>query len=174
MRLEVVMPYLTGIGPDQSLRIFGIRLVGITAQTGRKLLLTLTVLLLLYLLGRGLERVTRAGFAGEKQVHIRFWWRQGIRLATMLVGTVLLISIWFDDPRRLTTVFGLLSAGVAIALQRLITAFAAYFVILRGQISPSSGRSSTFQFPTPLIGPGPNRFFCSPRNGAGYGKSKTR
>src|SRR3954471_16217842 len=121
-------------GADQTLRIFGIRLVGITAESGRKLLLTLAVLLALYLLGRGLERVTRAGFGGEKQAHIRFWWRQGIRLVTLVIAIILLISIWFDDPQRLTTVFGLLSAGVAIALQRLITAFAAYFVILRGRV----------------------------------------
>ncbi len=48
----------------------------------------------------------------------------------LIVG---LISIWFDDPARLTTALGLVTAGVAFALQRVITAFAAYFVILRGR-----------------------------------------
>ncbi len=43
-----------------------------------------------------------------------------------------LISIWFDDPKRLATALGLVSAGIAFALQKVITALAGYFVILRG------------------------------------------
>jgi small-conductance mechanosensitive channel len=44
-----------------------------------------------------------------------------------------LVSIWFDNPAHLSTVFGLVTAGVAFALQRVITAVAGYFVILRGK-----------------------------------------
>jgi small-conductance mechanosensitive channel len=44
-----------------------------------------------------------------------------------------LVSIWFDNAARLTSFFGLVTAGVAFALQRVITAFAGYFVILRGK-----------------------------------------
>jgi small-conductance mechanosensitive channel len=43
-----------------------------------------------------------------------------------------LVSIWFDDPARLATGLGLVTAGLAFALQKLITALAGYFVILRG------------------------------------------
>jgi small-conductance mechanosensitive channel len=43
-----------------------------------------------------------------------------------------LLSIWFNDPARLATAFGLMSAGLAFALQQVITALAGYFVILRG------------------------------------------
>jgi small-conductance mechanosensitive channel len=43
-----------------------------------------------------------------------------------------IVSIWFNNPTQLATVAGLISAGVAIALQRVITALAGYFVILRG------------------------------------------
>ncbi len=42
-------------------------------------------------------------------------------------------SIWFDNPARMATVIGLLGAGLAFALQRVITAVAGYFVILRGK-----------------------------------------
>jgi small-conductance mechanosensitive channel len=121
-------------GPGQSLEVFGIRLVGITEESGRKLLLTLAVLAVLYLIGKLLERITRTGFSSEENAHTRFWWRQAIRLVSAGLGAILLLSIWFDNPERLTTVLGLVSAGVAIALQRLVTAFAAYFVILRGRI----------------------------------------
>ena len=43
------------------------------------------------------------------------------------------MSIWFDNPARLASVFGLIGAGIAFALQRVITAVAGYFVILRGK-----------------------------------------
>src|SRR5207237_3024096 len=41
-------------------------------------------------------------------------------------------SIWFDDPTRLTTAMGLVTAGLAFALQRVVTAVAGYLLILRG------------------------------------------
>ena len=42
-------------------------------------------------------------------------------------------AIWFDDPTRLTTAMGLVTAGLAFALQKVITAGAGYIVILRGK-----------------------------------------
>jgi len=42
--------------------------------------------------------------------------------------------VWFDNPARLATGIGLVTAGLAVALQRVVTAFAAYFVILRGRL----------------------------------------
>ncbi len=49
---------------------------------------------------------------------------------TLLLGV---LSIWFDDPTRLATALGLVSAGLAFALQKVVTAVAGYFVILRGK-----------------------------------------
>jgi small-conductance mechanosensitive channel len=40
---------------------------------------------------------------------------------------------WFDDPARLATALGLVTAGFAFALQRVITAVAGYLLILRGR-----------------------------------------
>ncbi len=48
----------------------------------------------------------------------------------MLLG---LVSIWFDDPTRLTTALGLVTAGLAFALQKVVTALAGYVLILRGK-----------------------------------------
>jgi small-conductance mechanosensitive channel len=53
-------------------------------------------------------------------------------LAILLIAGFL--SIWFDNPERLATVIGFVSAGLAFALQKVVTSLAAYFVILRGQI----------------------------------------
>jgi small-conductance mechanosensitive channel len=63
---------------------------------------------------------------------VGFWARQGVRLATTVVLGLGLVSIWFDDPTRLATVLGLVTAGLAFALQKVVTAVAGDFVILRG------------------------------------------
>jgi hypothetical protein len=42
------------------------------------------------------------------------------------------MSIWFNDPKQLATAIGVVKAGIAFALQRVITAMAGYLVILRG------------------------------------------
>jgi small-conductance mechanosensitive channel len=44
-----------------------------------------------------------------------------------------LASIWFNDPRRLATALGLLTAALALSLQRVMAAIAGYFIILRGK-----------------------------------------
>lgn len=92
------------------------------------------VVLVIALIGRGLQALIRPASRGEEHVHARFWWRQAIRLGTAGVALLLLVAIWFDDPRRLTTAAGLVTAGLVIALQRVVAAFAAYFVILRGRL----------------------------------------
>jgi small-conductance mechanosensitive channel len=50
-----------------------------------------------------------------------------------VLGVVGLVSIWFDNPSRLATGAAVLSAGLAFALQKVVTSFAGYFVILRGK-----------------------------------------
>ena len=75
----------------------------------------------------------------ETSIQTKFWTRQGVSLLTAVVLILGLLSIWFNDPTRLTTAFGLVSAGLAFALQQVVTAVAGYFVILRG----STLRSAT-------------------------------
>ena len=61
-----------------------------------------------------------------------FWTRQFISIAALVVTVLLLASIWFDDPAKATTVLGLFTAGLAFALQRVVTSVAGYLLILRG------------------------------------------
>ena len=65
-------------------------------------------------------------------VQTRFWTRQAISLVAAIVLILGLLSIWFSDPTRLATALGLMSAGLAFALQQPVTSIASYFVILRG------------------------------------------
>lgn len=120
------------VGANQVVEVFGVRLVGVNADTGVKLLVSIGFLLVVVGTSRLLQRVAR----GPRDIGDRsaFWVRQGIRLASALVLVLGLVSIWFDQPARLATGLGLMSAGLAFALQRVITAIAGYFVILRGDI----------------------------------------
>ena len=109
--------------------VFGIHLVGLSPENGRKLALTLAVIAVLMFATIVLRLLLRVLPGGER---VRFWSRQGVSLAIAVIGAILLASIWFDQPKSLTTVAGLVSAGLAFALQKVITSFAGYFLILRG------------------------------------------
>jgi small-conductance mechanosensitive channel len=117
-----------------ALDLFGVKLVGVTAENGRKLLLSLVFIAAALLLSQGLQALAGLLFRRRHNVRARFWIQQGTKLATAVLLALGLISIWFDNPGRLATVAGLASAGLAIALQRVVTAVAAYFVILRGKV----------------------------------------
>jgi len=115
------------------MRLFGIRFVGFNAANGQKLLLTIAFLVIVFLLRRVLALLVHRVVRGRSNEQTQFWVRQGLNLATALLILIVLLSIWFDDPTRLATAAGLVTAGLAFALQRVVTALAGYFVILRGK-----------------------------------------
>ena len=112
----------------------GVTWVGLNEENGRKLLASL-VLIAALLIGSSLIRglvglvLSRSDHA---TVQTKFWTRQAISLAVACGLLFGLLSIWFSEPARLATAFGLMSAGFAFALQQVITAMAGYLVILRG------------------------------------------
>ena len=115
------------------MEILGIRLLGFNAITGQKLLLTLALIVIVVVLravGRGLIGTVTA--SGDRANRISFWSRQGLALLLAVVSVIGLVSIWFDNPANLTTAVGLVTAGLAFALQKVVTSVAAYFILLRG------------------------------------------
>jgi small-conductance mechanosensitive channel len=118
-------------GPHRALTVFGVRLVGLNVDNGKKFLFSVVFILVIWLAGRGLKRFTRAGI--RRNERRAFWIRQAISIAIALINVVGLLSIWFDDPARLATAVGFFTAGLAFALQRVVTAFAGYMLILRGR-----------------------------------------
>ncbi len=117
-----------------AVEIFGIELLGVNEENARKLLFSVVFIVGLLLVSAVVRWVTRRlVLRGRRDVHLEFWTNQGIRLATAVLLIVGIASIWFDNPNRLATFLGLVSAGVAFALQKVITALAGYFVILRGK-----------------------------------------
>jgi small-conductance mechanosensitive channel len=126
-------PLVELVGPSHAVQVFGVKLVGVTAENGRKLLFTIVFVVLMVIIGRllraGVDRIVMR----RRGVRVRFWVRQGIHLGVAAVLAVGVASIWFDDPTRLATALGLITAGLAFALQRVVTAMAGYVVILRGR-----------------------------------------
>ena len=117
---------------NEALRIFGITLVGATPENARKLLATIVLVAAVMLFAALIRRLLAA--TGDKAGdRVRFWFRQATGLVAGIVLLLGIVSIWFDDPTRLTTALGLATAGIAFALQRVITAIAGYFIILRGK-----------------------------------------
>lgn len=121
------------VGPNRAVEILGVKLVGVNAANGQKLLFSLAFIALVLLLGRAGNALAGRLLKGRNNARLEFWTRQAIRLGTTVLLLLGLASIWFDDPTRLATALGLVTAGLAFALQRVITAFAGYFVILRGK-----------------------------------------
>lgn len=111
---------------------FGIRFVGINTENAQKLLLTVALIGLFWLLRVVLRRLTQLVQIKRPDPQATFWSRQGINLGTTALLVLGLLSIWFDDPTRLATALGLVTAGLAFALQNVVTSIAGYFVILRG------------------------------------------
>jgi len=114
--------------------LFGVRLLGFDLRTGEKILFTVGLLLFFALLRMLLATATRAKMTVpmKPQARTAFWTRQIASLVLLAALVLALVSVWFDNASRFATVGGLLSAGIAVALQRAITAFAAYLIILRG------------------------------------------
>lgn len=124
--------FLQFVGPKGAVELFGVKLVGVNAENGRKLVFSLVYIALVWFLAWAVGKIASA-VVRQGSARAAFWTKQGIHLFSAAILVIGLGSIWFTDPARLATAFGLVTAGLAFALQRVITAFAAYIVILRGK-----------------------------------------
>lgn len=125
--------WLQLVGPNHTVEIVGVKLVGVNAENGAKLLITLLLVALVLLSWRLARALGNLLLRNRRHQRIGFWARQIARLTAAAILVVGLVSIWFDDPVRMATALGLVTAGLAFALQKVVTAIAGYFVILRGK-----------------------------------------
>jgi small-conductance mechanosensitive channel len=117
-------------GAPFGMQLFGIRLVGINAANGRKILASIVFLAVIWGVTKLVQGIIRAVVPHDTGA--AFWSRQFISIAALVLTVVALISVWFNNPTQATTVVGLFSAGLAFALQRVVTSIAGYVLILRG------------------------------------------
>jgi small-conductance mechanosensitive channel len=113
--------------------LFGVTLIGATSENLHKLLLTVGFVLAAFAIGWVIRSLLKLFIGSRAGTRFPFWAKQGVSLIIAVVLILCIVSIWFDNPTRLAGVVGIIGAGVAFALQRVITAVAGYFVILRGK-----------------------------------------
>jgi small-conductance mechanosensitive channel len=110
------------------------RLIGFSSAVGSKLVYTAALIAAVVLVRALLRAAIPTVARGDRRRIARFWLRQAVNLLSAVVLVAMTLSIWFDDPSRLATGLGLFSAGVAFALQQVITSLAGYLLILRGDL----------------------------------------
>jgi len=101
--------------------------LGLTSTAQRRLLLTLLVLLLGWLVRRLAVQSSDRRLADVRQ---RYLWRKRLTYVTVAVTGLVVARIWFEGVHSLATYLGLLSAGLAIALKDLVADLAAWVFIL--------------------------------------------
>ena len=119
---------------NEPVRLFGIKLLGVSYETLHKIVLTLAVTFAIFLLKTIVEWIFRLGTRSRPKVRRSFVLRQTANIAAAALFLLTMMSIWFDDPTRLATGIGLVSAGLAFALQKVVTSLAGYFVIIRSSV----------------------------------------
>jgi small-conductance mechanosensitive channel len=115
-------------------QLFGVRLLGVSGQTLRKAILTIVFMLGILVVRSIVEGFVRAATRKHPRERRSFVIRQTANLFTAALFLVALLSIWFDDPARLATGIGLVSAGLAFALQKVVTSLAGYLIIIRSRV----------------------------------------
>jgi small-conductance mechanosensitive channel len=110
----------------------GVKLIGFSAANGRKLLLTVVFLAVLWTVTHLVRWAIRHVVTHDTPT--AFWSRQFVSMAALVATVLGIVSIWFDNPARATAALGLVSAGLAFALQRVVTSLAGYLLILRGSM----------------------------------------
>jgi small-conductance mechanosensitive channel len=117
----------------QGAHLFGATLIGATPDNLHKLLLTIGFIAAAFAVTWLLRAILGLFIGSRSGTRFQFWAKQGVSLIIAAILILGIMSIWFDNPNRLAAAVGLVGAGVAFALQRVITAVAGYFVILRGE-----------------------------------------
>lgn len=128
-----MIPALSGLLRPAAVEVFGVTLIGVSERTGVKIAFTLVLLVAVYALRRIALAAARR-LPGRRQDGRRFWSRQGIQLASAILVTIGVLSIWLTPGTDLSTGIGLAAAGLALALSQVILALAGYFAILRGDM----------------------------------------
>jgi small-conductance mechanosensitive channel len=119
--------------PVHGVKVLGVTLVGATPENGHKLVLSIAFVAIAWLVASALRHFLKLFIGSRSGTRFQFWAKQGVSLIVAAIVILGVLSIWFDNPARLGSMLAIIGAGIAFALQRVITAIAGYFLILRGK-----------------------------------------
>ena len=94
----------------------------------RNLLFSLLIILMLWVVRWMVLRFIHRRFA--ENTRMLYNWRKTVEYASVVLGILLVGRLWLEGIGTLVTYLGLLSAGIAIALQDLIVALAGWMFIV--------------------------------------------
>src|SRR4051812_25496585 len=100
----------------------------------QRALLTVALIIGIVVASWLVQTLLRVTLRGHEAKRVSFWGRQLVRILALLAFITGIFVIWHPDAKAAAGAIGLITAGVAVALQRVITSFAAYLIILRGKI----------------------------------------
>jgi len=103
-------------------------------NAGSRFLLTVGIALVAIVVSAVLRRTARATLADGEKGRTLFWTDQGIKLLALGAFLVTVALLWSGELTGIGGAVGVIGAGVAVALQRVITSFAGYLIILRGKV----------------------------------------
>jgi small-conductance mechanosensitive channel len=92
-----------------------------------KLITSLVLIFALWIINKIMHRII------EKRIHnmrSQFSWKKGSTYAIVTIGSIVVGRVWFEGIQSLATFFGLLSAGIAIALKDLFADLAGWIFII--------------------------------------------
>jgi small-conductance mechanosensitive channel len=115
------------------MRVLGLHFIGLTSENLQKLLISIVWIALALTFRWGVVWLVRRVSGNHPNERLIFWTRQSMAVLAAVLTGLGLVSIWFDNPERLALPFGMVTAGVAFALQKVLTAIAGYVLVLRGK-----------------------------------------
>jgi small-conductance mechanosensitive channel len=98
-----------------------------------KLLLTVVLCAAALLAAAAVRGLARAAFRGPTWNRARFWIAQFTHLFVLAAIITIITRLWIFGTTELGPILGYFAAGLTIALQRVVTSFSAYLIILRGK-----------------------------------------
>ena len=106
---------------------FFTRVTGMSGDTQLRLLATLAILLVIWVIRALSLRIVKKVTDDPR---VRYSWRKGVSYTTAVLGIILIGSLWLRGLNTLATYLGLLSAGIAIALKEPLTNIAGWIFIV--------------------------------------------
>src|SRR5512142_3233230 len=99
-----------------------------------KLAITVGAIAAVLLASEILRAIANRVLPNREQQRVSFWTTQTVHLLTLAACIAVVLLVWRDSIGQLGAVGGWIAAGLTVALQRVVTSFAGYLIILRGNL----------------------------------------
>jgi small-conductance mechanosensitive channel len=102
-------------------------LTGLSPQLQGRIFTSLIIIILLWLIRAIVVRIV---WRKTEDPYVRYRWRKSTIYAAVVIGLLIVGRIWFVGIQPIATFLGLLTAGLAIALQDLVKSVAGWFFLM--------------------------------------------